>query len=192
METKRQILHIKNMVCPRCCQKVAQIFENVGYVVLLVELGRAVIMSGDHVDQNQIEKQLKKHGFELLVSEKDHLVESIKVNLINLIYWSKEISWPLALDEYIEGSIQKNFDELNELFSSICKCSIKEYFNLLRFERAKELVQSQKNSPQKIAEQLGYGTPQVLKHEFRQRLNLSLNEFIVSDKNYRTSLDALV
>lgn len=192
METKRQTLYIKNMVCPRCSQKVEQIFEDLGCVVLLVELGRAVVISGEILDQQEIEKQLKKHGFELLHSKNDRLVESVKVLLINLIYWSKEIHWPLALDEYIEGSLQTNFNEMDDLFYSTYRCTIQEYFNLLRFERAKELISSQKLSSQHIAKQLGYGNRQKLSHEFRQRLGLDLDGFIASENNYRISLDALV
>lgn len=40
----------------------------------------------------------------------------------------------------MEMKMYKRFEELNDLFYSITRHTIQEYFNLLRFERAKELV----------------------------------------------------
>jgi hypothetical protein len=45
MNTVNCILHIKNMLCPRCKYVVKQICEELGYTVLAIELGQVVIKS---------------------------------------------------------------------------------------------------------------------------------------------------
>jgi AraC-like DNA-binding protein len=191
MNTNNCILHIKNMVCPRCKYIVTQIFEDLGCHLLAVELGQVVIRPQNIPSQQQIEERLKENGFELLTFESARLVERVKVLLINLLYWSREVRWPIVLEEYLEVGMQTEFKELDRLFLSIGGCSIREYFNLLRFERSKELVSYNELSIQHIAKQLGYGSSETLSLEFSRRLDLEIPEFIHSADKYRLSLDSI-
>ncbi|MCH2448524.1 MAG: helix-turn-helix domain-containing protein [Gracilimonas sp.] len=133
-----------------------------------------------------------KNGFELLESENARIIERVKVLLISLLNWNRPVGWPVALTMYIEVRTQKKFKELDRLFFSICGCSIREYFNLLRFERAKELISYHEKPIHHIAEQLGYGSAETLSLEFRRRPKLNLPEFVKSGHKYRRPVDAPV
>jgi hypothetical protein len=190
MNTVNCILHIKNMVCPRCKYVVKQICEELGYTVLAIELGQVVIKSQEPVAE-QLKLCLEEQGFQLLDSDHECLVERVKVLLIDLLYWNGGIKQPVNLAEILEMGTQTRFDKLELIFYSACGCTIQEYFDLLRFERAKELV-SYHQHVQCITESLGYAACERLELEFRRRLNMDLSAFIASKNNYRISLDALV
>jgi AraC-like DNA-binding protein len=192
MNINQRILHIKNMVCPRCKLVVKTIFKGLGYQVLAVELGQVVIGSQNSPSKKRIAERLKEHQFELLETKEEGLAERIKVLLISLLYWSRPARWPVALAAYLELSMQKKFEELDEIFFSSCGYTIQEYFNLLRFERAKELISYRERPVHHIAGRLGYNSTEALSLEFRQRLNLDISGFIRSAPAYRQPLDSLV
>lgn len=192
MNTVNYILHIKNMVCPQCKYVVKNICEELDYSVLTVELGKVVIKSRNPVADKQLNVRLEEQGFQLLDSTQECLVERVKVLLIDLLYWNESINWPVNLKELLEAGTQTRFEELESIFYSESGCTIQEYFDLLRFERAKELVSYHQHGLQNIAEALGYEDCERLELEFRQRLNMDLSAFIASKNKYRLPLDSLV
>lgn len=191
MSASQHILYIKNMVCPRCKHVVKQIFEDLECHVLAVELGQVVIQSRFKPDRQQIEERLVKNGFELITTANAQRVERIKALLIHLFYWSEKISWPVFWPGYLEMDMRTEFKYLDQLFFSECGYTIGNYVDLLRFERAKELVSYCSLSTQHIADQLGYGDPELLSLEFGKKLNLTLDDFKKSPNKYRVPLDKL-
>lgn len=180
------------MVCPRCKEKVKQIFEKTGYQCITVEWGHVVIKSHHLSSKQQMEESLKENGIELLVSEEACQAEQVKILLISLLYKSRKITLPASLAKYLEMNMQKSFEELNHLFSSANRCSIQEYFNLLRFERTKELISYKDQSTNEIAMQLGYMKKVNLENAFEEILNISISEFSKNPAPYRFSLDRLI
>ncbi|MDO6742697.1 MULTISPECIES: hypothetical protein [Polaribacter] len=73
-----QTLNIKNMVCNRCKTVVQQLFNNVGFQVLSIELGKVVIKENDNNNFEKLEKALKKEGFEIIKETSKALIEKLK------------------------------------------------------------------------------------------------------------------
>lgn len=187
-----QILYIKNMVCPRCRSKVMQIFKSTGCQRFVVKYGQVVIKSQPVPSKQQIQKQLKEHGFELLISDEERLAEQVKTSLICLLYHNRKITLPGSIFWHLEMKIHIRFEELDDLFYSTTRHTIREYFNLLRFERAKELVSYKQQTPYEIAVQLGYKGKYDLVREFEKKLNVSISEFRKIPSYYRFPLDQLI
>jgi len=187
-----QILYIKNMVCPRCRSKVMQIFKSTGCQRFAVQYGQVVIKSQPVPSKQQIQKQLKEHGFELLISDEERLAEQVKTSLICLLYHNRKITLPGSISWHLEMKIHKRFEELNDLFYSVTQHTIQKYFDLLRFERAKELVSYQQQSLGKIAIHLGYKKKDNLVKKFEKILNVSISEFRKNPSYYRLPLDQLI
>ena len=62
-----QILHIKNMVCPRCSTAVQRIFSDLDIDFKSVQLGEVLLSTPINSTQNlRLEQRLSEGGFELL------------------------------------------------------------------------------------------------------------------------------
>lgn len=192
MSTKRQILFIKNMVCPRCKEVVRQCFERMGCTVLAIELGQVVIKMHNVPEDDIIEKDLQEYGFSLLQSEKAKKIERVKTLLISLLFGDHIAICPDSISDYLELDMKMKYDELNKLFFSEYQCSIREYFDVLRFERAKELISYGELPLPNIAVRLGYSGIDELSLEFKQRLDVDIREYITAEYNYRVPLGRLI
>ncbi|MDZ7660497.1 MAG: AraC family transcriptional regulator [Fodinibius sp.] len=169
-----------------------QSLVQLGCTVHDVELGHAVINKPSDTIIQQIKEQLKKYGFDLLISEKAQMVEKVKTLLIRLLYFNTTIKWIDSYSEYLELFMQVEYDKLDKQFLSESGCSIQRYFDTLRFERAKELISYKNLSLRCIAEQLGYGSYEELSLDFEQRLKMDIKSYNDSDSNYRQSLDKII
>ncbi|MCW9709201.1 hypothetical protein [Fodinibius salsisoli] len=192
MSSNTQILYIKNMVCPRCKLAVKNLLSEMGCVVLAVELGQVVIKSTNIPVLPEIASKLRTMGFDLLSTPKAKLVERIKILLIYNIYFQSRGVTSSHLQNYLELATNLDYQLLNSQFNSIYKISIKKYWDILRFERAKELLSYNEKAPEEITRQLGYLSSRDLEDTFKKRLNLSIEEFIYHKDNYRLPLDKLL
>ena len=72
------ILHIKNMVCPRCVMAVRGILEGFGFDVQQVALGTATIADPlSDTEKEAVAGRLHAMGFELMADPRHTLVERI-------------------------------------------------------------------------------------------------------------------
>ncbi|WP_445664355.1 helix-turn-helix domain-containing protein [Fodinibius sp. AD559] len=191
MGTNNYILHIKNMVCPRCHYVVEDLLKGLGYTVKAVDLGQAVISSQNNPDWQKINEALDKHGFGVLRSKIEQEAERIKVLLIHLFYYQ---NYPVKSDSiaiYLELAMSRDIKELDKVFQSVNDLSIVDYTNKLRFERAKELVSYDEQPLEDIANRLGYANADRLGNEFKKKLNISIHEFSMR-ADFRRSLDKLI
>lgn len=190
MSSNTQILYIKNMVCPRCKLAVKNLLSEMGCVVLAVELGQAVVRSKSLPAMSEISQKLRTMGFNLLSTPKAKLVERIKILLIyNIYFQSSRIP---SSQNYLELATHQNYQYLNSQFYSVYQTSIKQYWDILRFERAKELLSYNEKAPEGIARELGYLARMELETNFKRTLNLSVLEFIQSEDKCRLPLDKLL
>ncbi|WP_441000494.1 helix-turn-helix domain-containing protein [Fodinibius sp. SL11] len=189
MSSNTQILYIKNMVCPRCKLAVKKLLTDMGCVVLAVELGQAVVRLSS---LPALSSKLRTMGFDLLTTPKTKLVERIKILLIYNIYFQSRGVTSSHLQSYLEFATHQHYQYLNSQFYSVCQISIKQYWDILRFERAKELLSYNEKAPEEITRQLGYLSSRDLEDTFKKRLNLSIEEFIYHKDNYRLPLDKLL
>ena len=192
MSSNTQILYIKNMVCPRCKLAVKNLLSEMGCVVLAVELGQVVIKSTNIPVLSEIATKLRSTGFDLISTPKAKLVERIKILLIYNIYFQSSRVKSSHLQNYLELATHQHYQYLNAQFYSVCRTSIKQYWDMLRFERAKELLSYNEKAPEEITRQLGYLSSRDLEDTFKKRLNLSIEEFIYHKDNYRLPLDKLL
>ncbi len=87
METK---LYIKNMVCDRCIKVVKSELSQLGYNVVQITLGEAIIESDKSHDLTEIKNVLVGNGFDLVDDKTSKLIEKIKVLIINKIHHDKQ------------------------------------------------------------------------------------------------------
>ncbi len=80
-----KVLHIKNMVCPRCIKVVNEELISLGLDVKHVELGIAEYENTKDISESQIEALLNKEGFEILKTNEEEIIERIKHLIITTV-----------------------------------------------------------------------------------------------------------
>ena len=172
------ILHIKNMVCPRCIKVVSDELQQLGLGVKDVELGKVEFnASVTPVELQQIMTVLEKNGFELLDDKKSRIIEKIKILIIEGIQDGTFSVMDVNLSEYISEAIHMEYTHLSALFSSVEGKSIERFVILQKSERIKELLTYDELSVKQIADQLGYSSLQALSNQFKKETGLTPSEF---------------
>lgn len=184
-------LHIKNMVCPRCVMVVRQTLEELGFEVLEVELGQAVVRAGEPVPLDRTEKKLKKYGFELIRDKNRQLVEQIKTLLIRYVQESEQSEESPKLSEYLAGELHQNYSSLSSAFSESQDTTIEKYLIHLKIERVKELLSYGEMTLSEIAYRLNYSSVAYLSNQFKQVTGMSVTDYKKARDSFRKPLDGV-
>lgn len=168
-----KVLHIKNMVCPRCIMVVRQELENLGLQVLEVKLGTALIEQSDRLDETAIEAALVSKGFELLHSKREKLVESIKVIVIDLISADRLATLSTNLSTHLAMELGKDYATISTAFKASEGIALNRYIILQKVERIKELLTYGELPLGTIAAKLGYRSLQHLSGQFKEVTGIS-------------------
>ncbi|PVY43693.1 helix-turn-helix domain-containing protein [Pontibacter virosus] len=173
----QRVLHIKNMVCPRCIMVVREELEKLGLHVLEVKLGTAVVVESDEVDETAINAAMTSKGFELLHDKLEELVESIKVAVLNLIYSDEISSLATNLSTYLAEKLGKDYSTISTAFKASEGIALNRYIVLQKVERVKELLTYNELPLSAIATKLGYKSLQHLSRQFKEVTGTTLNKY---------------
>ncbi|MEP1033158.1 helix-turn-helix domain-containing protein [Ekhidna sp.] len=184
------ILHIKNMVCDRCKKVINDELIALGVEVHSIELGVLEIDSKS-VDLETIANTIEAHGFELIESKEEILVERIKVFLISIID-KLPIQRKHKLSTMISDELGKDYSSLSKVFSQREHFTIEKYFLRLKLEKVKELIQNDSHSFSQIAAMLDYSSINHLSGQFKQETGLSMSEYKSMVNRDRKPLDKIV
>ncbi len=177
MDLAKNILFIKNMVCPRCIKVVSDELQQLGLEIKNIQLGRVELKSSlTTVETHQIKTVLEKNGFELLDDKKFRIIEKIKILIIENIRDHKP-EMNVNLSQYISKEVQMEYTHLSALFSSVEGKSIERFTILQKMELIKELITYDELSVKQIADQLGYSSLQALSSQFKKETGLTPTEF---------------
>ncbi len=190
MESEK-VLHIRNMVCPRCVATVRSVLEGMGYDVLDLTLGRARVASSASIEDSAVDRELAKHGFALIADPEEQIVESIKISLIEYITRLENTDQPLSMSEFLSHHLATSYQHLSRIFSRSEHVTIERYLIMLKIERVKELLSYGELTLSEIAYRLKYSSVQHLSGQFRKITGLSVSEFRETGAVHRHSLDAV-
>jgi len=170
-------ISIKNMVCNRCIMVVSQIFEEAGIKIEYIKLGQ--VKTTDEVGPDQLEqvnKNLKNMGFEIINDSKGRLIETIKNITIDYVYHhSGEKS--INFSEYLTEKLHLDYPYLSALFSSVEGTTIEKYMINLKIERVKELLVYDEKTLSEIAFELGYSSVAHLSGQFKKITGFTTSYF---------------
>lgn len=178
---KKNVIHIKNMVCQRCISAVVNELSFFGLKIEEVVLGRATYIESPSVTLEMIAEAMKKHGFELIKESEEKLVELIKTSIIQLVHCVPEAngitSQNISPSQYLSKKTGKSYSYLSRLFSRHTKYTIEKYTILQRIEKAKELIEYGDLSFSEISYTLGYKSPTHLANQFREITGMSMGKY---------------
>lgn len=188
---KTNLLHIKNMVCPRCVEAVQNLLLRAGYRPKNVTLGVAELEDTTPADPETVAPLLHAAGFELLLGRAEQLTEQIKGVLAEYLEHLRTARAPLTTSAFLTDRFAATYSHLSKVFSRTANLTIEKYLIRLKIERVKELLSYGELTLNQIADQMRYSSGQHLSNQFRQVTGYSVSEFRQMMLPKRVSLDAL-
>jgi AraC family transcriptional regulator len=189
---QKEIIHIKNMVCPRCIASVEDILDELHYSFDKVDLGEAMLTQVLSANQISVLKDaLLKHGFELLEDKKDKIVEAVKTHIIQLVK-NPNSNHSKKLSSYLSEEIGYDYSHISSIFTATQSITIEKYFILQKIERVKELLSYNELTLSEISHQLNYSSLAALSAQFKDITGYTPSEFKKLGEQKRKSLDNLI
>lgn len=187
------VLHIKNMVCPRCIETVQSIMENNGFQVESIKLGAVEIDQSPSESQlDTLSSELKDRGFELLLDKKSQIVDQIKSEIILWIHQNQELENPTEnLSDHLARKLGMDYSSLSHVFSGSVGLTIEKYTILQKIEKVKELLSYNELNVSEIAFQLGYSSVAHLSSQFKKETGMTPGQFKKLKDQDRKTLDSI-
>jgi AraC-like DNA-binding protein len=152
-------------------------FEKLGLHYIMVELGEAEIMEYlSEEQQNQLNINLKKSGFEIMDDTRSILVEKIKNSIIELVHYSDK-QLKINLSDYLSEKLDYNYTYLANLFSENQGTSIEHFSLAHKIERVKELLVYDELNITEIAYKLHYSSVSHLSNQFKKMTGLTPSHY---------------
>ena len=175
---KHQYLYIKNMVSSLCIQTVTEEAINAGLKIRSVRLGVVVLAKKGTKEQlNLFKEGVERKGFLLVSSKRERMIEAIKTEIINMVYYENKIPGNQNFSSYLSFVLGKDYSFLSALFSSSEKTTIEKYIMLQKAEKTKELLFIDELTLSEIALKLGYSNTQHLSSQFKKITGMSPSEY---------------
>lgn len=185
------ILHIKNMVCPRCISAVSRIFKDLEIETTDIQLGEIILKDIIPAPiKEQLATVLSQEGFELIVDKNTVFIAKIKSLIIDSIR-NKEGENQQNYSVLISKKIGEEYTFLSRLFSSIEGITIEKHILKQKIEYVKELLFYKEYTLSEIAFKLDYSSAAHLSNQFKQQTGMTPSTFKKLKKPSHTSLDNL-
>ncbi len=169
-------LFIKNMVCDRCILAVENELKAVDLEYAHVRLGNVLLKQ---VPSKQVvaklEKRLTKIGFEILTNHALKEIEDIKRVVLELV--TAEVPPVFKYSQVIGQRLNKEYNYLSQLFSSIEGMTLERFIILQKIERVKELISYGQFNFSEIAYNMGYSSVAHLSAQFKKETGLTPSNF---------------
>lgn len=182
---------VKNMVCDRCIKVLKDEMKKQNIKVLEIELGRLRLDIGIDDETEKLETILENNGFSLIDSTAEKLVEQVKLELVKVL---KKL--PLELDkklsDYLALRLGREYSNISKVFSFTEGVTIEKYFIKLKIEKVKELIQDKDYNFTEIGQLLNYSNIHHLSKQFKSETGMSLTNYKMGQRNFRTSLDRII
>jgi len=188
---KKSIIHIKNMVCPRCILTIEGLLHELHIQFESVELGQIVLQKP--IDTNQLlifENRIKAVGFELLETGKSTIISDIKTVIIDQIHHKKEPTL-VNFSSVISEKLHHEYTYLSRLFSSVEGITIEKFIALQKTERVKEFLMYNQMTLSEIANDMNYSSVAHLSAQFKKETGMTPTQFKAQGKPKRNPLDNL-
>lgn len=190
---KKNILYIKNMVCPRCIKVVREELEKLNIEINSIVLGEVETeLPKEKLPMDKISKILKSNGFELIDDSVSRTIEKIKKIIISVIQeYEDENLTKINFPSQISSEINKEYSSLSSLFSKHEGITIEHYIILQKIEKVKEYLKYDELTLSEIAYKLGYSSVQHLSRQFKKNTGLTASEFKNNLSSKRKSIDSI-
>ena len=130
----------------------------------------------DESQKNELLKNLRAVGFDLIDDRKSKTIDKIKTLIIDLVH-QKNNELTTNLSEYLSNQLSQDYSSLSNLFSEVEDVTIEKYFINQRIEKVKELLVYDELTLSEIAFQLNYSSVAYLSNQFKKITGFSPSHY---------------
>ena len=179
------------MVCSRCKMVVKSDLEKLGLQLLSVDLGEVELIHPiSELQKNEVQKQLKIFGFELIDDKKSRTIEKVKTLIIDLVHHkNNEINTNLS--DYLSSQLLQDYNTISNLFSEVENITIEKYFINQKVEKIKEMLIYDEMNLSEIAFLLNYSSIAHLSNQFKKVTGFSPTYFKQLKNKKRNQIEDL-
>ncbi|MCB0734273.1 MAG: helix-turn-helix domain-containing protein [Flavobacteriales bacterium] len=174
------LIHIKDMVCPRCVQSVERTFKQIGATSVEVQLG--VVQIDHHLSDTQsrkLDQLLEDDGFKRLQNVQEQQIEQLKHIAMRYVD-SLSMGSAVKLSQFVKERFNADYQKASRLFSTVVGITLEEYVIRLRIEKAKEWLLFKECTLAEVADELGYASAAYLSKQFKQVTGVTPTTFRIS------------
>lgn len=170
-------IYVKNMACESCKIFVKDALDELGILLVKVELGEIETKEDiSDTKKKQLNSKIKEAGLELLEKKQGVLIDKIKKVMIDYVYKSDEkpnIKFSVLLSQELNHS----YTYLANFFSEVEATTIEQFIIALKIERIKELIIFGEDTFSEIAYKLNYSSAAHLSAQFKKATGLTPSHF---------------
>lgn len=191
LELKKQMkLYIKHMVCDRCKMAVQKALEENNIRYNNLELGEVdLAVEPTEKALEKFKASIEKIGFELIEDRNARIISKIKSTVLSIVRDDAARKKKLSVE--IAETLNKDYNALSSLFSSVEGTTIEQYVIQQKIEFVKELLVYDELSLSEIAGKLHYSSVQHLSNQFKKITGLTPSHFKKIGSHKRQPLDSL-
>ena len=134
-------IFIKGMVCQRCIQVVKFELEQIGFIIVSVDLGQVTILNSNAASETDlIEQRIRPLGFQLLEDKKVKSVRVVKELVAEVYSGSFDFPHNFRFSDLVVERMSKDYDAISALFTLLEHKTLERYIIDFRIEKVKELL----------------------------------------------------
>ena len=160
-------IYIRNMACESCKVVVKDALLKLNLHPVKVELGTAEIKEDlDETKKHKLDAIINKVGLEIIENKGGILIEKIKTHCQEYIISEKQIK--VNVSDFLSQKLNKDYNYLSNIFSEVELCTIVHYINLIKIEKAKELILFEDYNLTEIATKLHFNSLSAFSTQFKK------------------------
>ena len=169
---------IKGMVCQRCIAVLRDKLVEIRLDPQHIALGE-VTFSGSYAvpDLTLIDEKIRPLGFSVLEDKNAKVIKGVK-KLVEEVY-NGDFEFPLhfRFSDLVSKRLNKEYDSVSSLFSSLEKVTIEKYIINYRIEKVKEFLVYTSQKLDDIAFRLGFTSVAHLSRQFKSVTGVNPSHF---------------
>lgn len=155
------------MACESCKVVVKEALEELNLHPVKVELGEAVLKEElSKEKKEQLNSIIQKVGLEIIESKGGILIEKIKKYCHE--YVNSETHIKVNISDYLNKKLDRDYNYISNVFSEVTSSTIIHYVNLIKMEKAKELIIFQDFNFTEIASKLNFSSLSAFSTQFKK------------------------
>jgi AraC-like DNA-binding protein len=165
------------MVSESCKFVVTQALVELDITPEKVELGKIVTPRPlTSEEKAALNLKIKKVGLEIVEKETGILVDRIKSEIFNFVYYSEEKP-AIRFSIILSDKLSKRYSNLASAFVAVERTTIEQYLVAMKVQRVKELIIFGEFSFSQIAFKLHYSSVAHLSKQFKKVTGMTPSEF---------------
>src|SRR6218665_156215 len=183
-------IYIRNMALESCKIVVKDALEELNLHPVNVELGTAEIKEElTDAKKEKLDAIINKAGLEIVENKGGILIEQIKKYCMDYVIAEKQIK--VNISDFLSKKMNKDYNYLSNAFSEVEVNTIVHYINLLKIERAKEMIMFEDHNLTEIAEKLNFSNLSAFSTQFKKITGHNPTHFKKLKDKRRTAIQEL-